>query len=81
VIATTSRPDSRSYLFYFASNTLEWYAEWQIDLGAPATTPANVDALAWPTRARSYSSSAADPVLIMLPLTFDDPSGTDPSVS
>jgi hypothetical protein len=38
---------SRSYLFYFASSTLEWYPEWQIDLGPPATTPANVDALAW----------------------------------
>jgi hypothetical protein len=38
---------SRSYLFYFASTPLEWYPEWQIALGAPATTPANVDALAW----------------------------------
>jgi len=38
---------SRSYLFYFASTPLEWYPEWQIDLGAPATTPANVDALVW----------------------------------
>ena len=38
---------SRSYLFYFASNPLEWYPEWQIDLGAPVSTPANVDALAW----------------------------------
>jgi hypothetical protein len=38
---------NRSYLFYFANGTLEWYPEWQIDLGAPSTTPANVDALAW----------------------------------
>jgi hypothetical protein len=38
---------SRSYVFYFASSTLEWYPEWQIDLGAPASSPTTVDALAW----------------------------------
>ena len=38
---------SRSYLFYFAGTTLEWYPEWQLDLGAPTGQPASVDALAW----------------------------------
>ena len=38
---------SHSYLFYFADSTLEWYPEWEIDLGAPVAAPANVDALAW----------------------------------
>jgi hypothetical protein len=38
---------SRTYLFYFAANPLEWYPEWQIDLGAPAAMPASPDALAW----------------------------------
>jgi hypothetical protein len=38
---------NRTYLFYFADNTLEWYPEWQSDLGAPLAKPTNVDALAW----------------------------------
>ncbi|MGB8297699.1 MAG: putative glycoside hydrolase [Polyangia bacterium] len=37
----------RTYLFYFADSTLEWYPEWEIDLGAPVAAPSNVDALAW----------------------------------
>jgi hypothetical protein len=36
---------SRTYLFYFAKNTLEWYPEWEIDLGAAQTTAATVDDL------------------------------------
>ena len=38
---------TRTYLFYFADSTLEWYPEWEIDLGAPVAAPSNVDALAW----------------------------------
>jgi len=38
---------SRTYLFYFAETELEWYPEWQIDLGAAAAMPTSVDALAW----------------------------------
>ena len=38
---------TRTYLFYFAAGTLEWYPEWEIDLGAPVAAPSNVDALAW----------------------------------
>jgi hypothetical protein len=37
----------RTYLFYFAADTLEWYPEWEIDLGAPVAAPTNADALAW----------------------------------
>ncbi|MGA7740784.1 MAG: putative glycoside hydrolase [Polyangia bacterium] len=38
---------ARTYLFTFADSTLEWYPEWEIDLGAPVAAPSNVDALAW----------------------------------
>jgi hypothetical protein len=38
---------SRTYLFYFADTTLEWYPEWQLDLGAASNQPTSVDALAW----------------------------------
>jgi hypothetical protein len=38
---------TRTYLFYFAADTLEWYPEWEIDLGAPVAAPTNADALAW----------------------------------
>lgn len=38
---------SRTYLDYFASSPLEWYPEWDLDLGAAQAGPvANVDALA-----------------------------------
>ena len=36
----------RSYLDYFASGPLEWYPEWNVDLGAPVTTAATVADLA-----------------------------------
>jgi hypothetical protein len=36
----------RTYIDYFAAGPLEWYPEWGVDLGAPVTTCANVDALA-----------------------------------
>jgi hypothetical protein len=36
----------RSYLDYFAGGPLEWYPEWDIDLGAPVTTGATVADLA-----------------------------------
>ncbi len=36
----------RSYLDYFASGPLEWYPEWDVDLGAPLTTAATVADLA-----------------------------------
>jgi hypothetical protein len=36
----------RTYIDYFAAGPLEWYPEWGVDLGAPVTTGANVDALA-----------------------------------
>ena len=38
---------NRTYLFYFANDTLEWYPEWEIDLGAPLAKPTTVDTLAW----------------------------------
>jgi hypothetical protein len=38
---------NRTYLFHFAADTLEWYPEWEIDLGAPVAAPTNADALAW----------------------------------
>ena len=34
------------YIDYFAAGPLEWYPEWGVDVGAPVTTGANVDALA-----------------------------------
>ena len=37
---------ARTYLFYFAGSTLEWYPEWELDLGAPTTTAVTVDDLA-----------------------------------
>ncbi|HVY44440.1 MAG TPA: putative glycoside hydrolase, partial [Minicystis sp.] len=36
----------KTYLDYFASGPLEWYPEWALDFGAPATTGATVDDLA-----------------------------------
>jgi Hypothetical glycosyl hydrolase family 15 len=36
----------RSYLDYFAAGPLEWYPEWDLDLGAPVATAATVDDLA-----------------------------------
>jgi hypothetical protein len=36
----------RSYLDYFAGGPLEWYPEWDVDLGAPITTGAAVADLA-----------------------------------
>ena len=38
---------SRTYLFYFAGSTLEWYPEWNLGLGVPVAPPTTVDALAW----------------------------------
>jgi hypothetical protein len=38
---------TRTYLFYIASSTLEWYPEWGLDLGAPQKTAARVDDLLW----------------------------------
>ena len=36
----------RSYLDYFAGGPLEWYPEWEVDLGAPVATAATVGDLA-----------------------------------
>jgi hypothetical protein len=36
----------RSYLDYFAGGPLEWYPEWDVDLGTPVTTAATVATLA-----------------------------------
>ncbi len=36
----------RTYIDYFAGGPLEWYPEWTVDLGAPATTGATVADLA-----------------------------------
>jgi len=49
----------RTYLFYFADSTLEWYPEWEIDLGAPVAAPSNVDALAWQGVTAETSPKAA----------------------
>lgn len=38
---------SRSYLVYFSTSALEWYPEWDVDLGAPRTNAASIDDLAW----------------------------------
>ena len=38
---------SRTYLVYFASSTLEWYPEWDLDLGAAQRTATTVDDLLW----------------------------------
>jgi hypothetical protein len=38
---------SRTYLEYFASSMLEWYPEWDLDLGAPLKQVATLDELAW----------------------------------
>jgi hypothetical protein len=38
---------SRTYLEYFASSPLEWYPEWNLDLGAPRTSAQSIDAMAW----------------------------------
>jgi hypothetical protein len=36
----------RSYLDYFAGGPLEWYPEWDVDVGAPVATATTVDDLA-----------------------------------
>jgi hypothetical protein len=38
---------SRTYLEYFASSMLEWYPEWDLDIGAPLTQPTTIEELAW----------------------------------
>jgi hypothetical protein len=38
---------SRTYLVYFGSSTLEWYPEWNLDLGAAQRTASTVDDLRW----------------------------------
>jgi Hypothetical glycosyl hydrolase family 15 len=39
--------DARTYIAYFASNPLEWYPEWDLDLGAAQKTAVTVDDLGW----------------------------------
>jgi hypothetical protein len=38
---------SRTYLTYFANSMLEWYPEWDVDLGAAEAAPATIDDLMW----------------------------------
>ena len=38
---------ARTYLAYFASDPLEWYPEWDLDLGAAQKNPVNLDDLSW----------------------------------
>ncbi len=37
----------KSYLFMYSGSTLEWYPEYDLDLGAYVDMPANVDSLVW----------------------------------
>ncbi|MBS1819463.1 MAG: hypothetical protein JSU08_16140 [Acidobacteria bacterium] len=37
----------RTYLSYFATSTLDWYPEWNLDLGRPKASATRVDDLAW----------------------------------
>jgi len=75
---------SRTYLFYFADSTLEWYPEWEIDLGAPVAAPSNVDALAWQgVYRRDFAKgsvllnpgTAAISVTLVAPMQRIDPQG------
>ncbi len=38
---------SRTYVSYFASSPLEWYPEWELDLGAARQNPVTLDELRW----------------------------------
>jgi hypothetical protein len=38
---------ARTYVAYFASGPLEWYPEWDLDLGAAQKTAASLDDLSW----------------------------------
>ncbi len=38
---------ARTYLAYFASGALEWYPEWDLELGAPVRPVGTLDTLAW----------------------------------
>lgn len=37
----------RTYLSYFGPGGLQWYPEWDLDLGPPVSTPATLDSLRW----------------------------------
>jgi len=39
--------NARTYIAYFASDPLEWYPEWNLDLGAAQTRAATMDDLSW----------------------------------
>lgn len=54
----------RTYLEYFASSPLEWYPEWSIDLGAPATTASTVNDLA---RSGVYRRDFAKGIVLVNP--------------
>jgi hypothetical protein len=66
----------RSYLDYFAAGPLEWYPEWDVDLGAPVKTGATVADLAvGGAYEREFANgwAAVNPTASALTLTF--PSG------
>jgi hypothetical protein len=75
---------SRTYLFYFADSTLEWYPEWQLDLGVASAAASSIDVLAWQgVYRRDYASGivllnpATSPVTVTLetPMRRVDPQG------
>ena len=39
--------DARTYLAYFSSDPLEWYPEWDLDLGAAQKSAVTMDDLSW----------------------------------
>ena len=63
----------RSYLDYFAGGPLEWYPEWDVDLGAPVKTGATVADLAMGgAYEREFANgwAAVNPTASAVTLTF-----------
>ncbi len=66
----------RTYLAYFAGNTMDWYPEWELNLGAPRTSASAVKELLWQGL---YRRDFANGVVLVNPtnravdVTFDTP--------
>ena len=56
----------RTYVFYFASSALEWYPEWNLDLGVARKDAATVNDLLWNG---IYRRDFANAVVLVNPTT------------
>jgi hypothetical protein len=59
---------AKTYLFYFATSTLEWYPEWDLDLGAPQSTATTADDL---LSAGVYRRDFQNGIVLVNPSTAD----------